>query len=168
MIESDRLLLTHLTYADCEFIHELLNEPAFKQFIGDRGVNSNQDAHDYLKNGPIGSYAEHGFGLYRVAKRKQVTALGICGLVKRDEFEHPDLGFAFLQAHWSNGYAYEASQAVLSFARQQLGLSDIFALVNSDNERSLILLDKFGFCYEKMVLMPGESEEICQYSIKLR
>jgi RimJ/RimL family protein N-acetyltransferase len=38
MIETERLVLTHLADRDAEFIRGLLNEPSFLRFIGDRGV----------------------------------------------------------------------------------------------------------------------------------
>lgn len=168
MIETDRLKLSRLSYRDCQFVIDLLNEPSFLRYIGDRRVRSAEDARMYLEEGPIGSYEYHGFGLYLVSLKANSTPLGMCGLVKREEFPHPDLGFAFLERHWCNGYAYEASRAVLDFAREVLSLSVVIAMANGDNERSLDLLKKLGFAFQKMVLMPGETEEICQYRIDVQ
>lgn len=165
MLETDRLTLSHLSYADCEFVIELVNEPSFLEYIGDRGVRNLQDAREYLKKGAIDSYDNHGFGLFLVTHRESNTPLGICGLVARDEFDHPDLGFAFLQRHWSNGYAYESSLAVLGFAKEQIGLPVVIAMADEDNKSSLTLLDKLGFSFEKRVTMPGETVEICQFRI---
>lgn len=167
MIETDRLQLIRLTYEDSQFVIDLLNEPNFVRYIGDRGVRTIGDAKAYLEDGPIGSYEKHGFGLFLVRLKNDTTPLGICGLVKREEFAHPDLGFAFLERFWSNGYAYESSRAVLRFSRQTLSLHTIIAIADRDNTRSLVLLEKLGFEFEKMVLMPGETEEICQYKINI-
>ena len=95
-------------------------------------------------------------------------ALGICGLVKRNELPHPDLGFAFLQANWGNGYAIESSRAVLRHAASELGLLRVIAIVDEDNEASIRLLSKLGFKFEKMVRMTGETQDICQYQIALQ
>ena len=62
------------------------------------------------------SYAQHGFGLYLVAKNDSGEGVGICGLVKRESLHHPDIGFAFLQEHWRQGYAFKAAMAVLNHA----------------------------------------------------
>lgn len=63
VLETERLHVRELTLDDAAFIRELLNEPAFIQFIGDKGVRSLADAHGYLRTGPLASYARHGFGL---------------------------------------------------------------------------------------------------------
>ncbi|MGI9203234.1 MAG: GNAT family N-acetyltransferase [Woeseiaceae bacterium] len=168
MLQTDRLILSHLSYADCAFIIELLNEPSFLEFIGDRGVRNADDAREYLKKGAIDSYEKHGFGLYRVTQRDTRAAIGMCGLVLREEFDHPDLGFAFLERYWSNGYAYESAVAVLRHARDQLGLAIVIAMADEDNTSSIALLDKLGFRFAEMVTMPGEAVEICQFNLEFR
>jgi RimJ/RimL family protein N-acetyltransferase len=158
------LKLSQLSYDDCEFIFELVNEASFMRYIGDKGVRTLDDAHDYLKDGPIGSYERHGFGLFLVSLQVDDTPLGICGLVKREEFEHPDLGFAFLKRYWANGYALESTRAVLDFGAGVLKLQRIIAMVDHDNRRSVELLSKLGFSFESMVRMPGETKDICMYA----
>ena len=48
MLETDRLILRWLATDDAEFILELLNEPSFLRFIGDKGVRTLEDARDYM------------------------------------------------------------------------------------------------------------------------
>lgn len=40
ILETDRLVLRHLASADAPFILELLNDPDWLRYIGDRGVRS--------------------------------------------------------------------------------------------------------------------------------
>ena len=167
MLETERLTLSQLSYDDCKFIFELLNAASFKRYIGDRGIRTLSDAREYMRKGPISSYERHGFGLYLVGKRDDATPLGICGLVKRKEFEFPDLGFAFLEPFWSNGYAYESSIAVIEHAGKELGITHIIAMTDDDNSASVRLLEKLGFHFEHMVRMPNESEEICRYALDI-
>lgn len=166
-LETNRLALSHLSHDDCEFILGLVNEPAFKRYIGDRQVHNLEDARAYLQKGAIGSYGQHGFGLYRVGLKPEGTPLGICGLVKREEFEHPDLGFAFREQYWENGYAYESCMATIEHARRDLGLEQIIAIVDGDNDSSIRLLRKLGFRFAEMIRMPGESKDICRYAFDL-
>jgi hypothetical protein len=49
ILETERLLLRHLTLDDAPFILALLNEPSFLQNIGDKGVCSIADARGYLE-----------------------------------------------------------------------------------------------------------------------
>ena len=114
-VRTERLVLRELTLNDAEFILELLNEAAFLQFIGDKGVRTLADARDYILKGPMDSYRSFGFGLYLTSLRDGATPIGICGLVKREVLADVDVGFAFLARYWSKGYAAEAAAAVLSY-----------------------------------------------------
>ena len=105
VVETPRLILRRLTLDDAEFIHQLLNEPSFLEFIGDKGVRTLDDARDYLLKGPIASYATFGFGLNLVNLKQDGTHIGMCGLLKREALPDVDVGFAFLPAYWSTGYA---------------------------------------------------------------
>lgn len=160
ILETERLILRRLTTDDAPFMLALLNEPGFLEGIGDKGVRTLEDARAYLVDGPIASYAQHGFGLWHVATKHDNVAVGTCGLLKRDHFDDADIGYAFLAAFGGKGYALEAAAAVLDYSRTQFGLARVIAVVNDGNTRSIRLLDKLGFRFERMVRMPGEEREI--------
>ena len=105
LLESERLVLRELDLDDAEFILELLNEPAFVRFIGDKGVRTLADAREYLQKGPMDSYRRLGFGLYLASLRADGTPIGMCGLVKREGLADVDVGFALRSRYWSQGYA---------------------------------------------------------------
>lgn len=156
-----------LTYDDCEFIRELVNEPAFKRFIGDKRVDTLQDARSYLKNGPVGSYEQNGFGMFLVSLVETGEPVGICGLLKRDQFADPDIGFAFLRRFWAQGYALESAHAVMDFASETLGLQRLIAIADPNNTASVRLIEKLGLKFERAVRMEGDSFDINLYSMEL-
>jgi [ribosomal protein S5]-alanine N-acetyltransferase len=166
-LETDRLRIRELTTADAPFMLALLNEPSFIRNIGDRGVRTLDDARRYVESGPIASYARHGFGLCRVERVEDGAPIGICGLLKRDELPDADLGFAFLPAYWSKGYALESATAVVSHARDALRLSRLLAIVNPSNAGSIRLLEKLGFTYERMVRLTEKSAELKLFRVEL-
>lgn len=145
-------MLRELTGADAPFILELLNEEGFLRFIGDKGVRDLDDARDYIAQGPADSYGRHGFGLYAVCL-KSGTAIGICGLVKRDALPDPDLGFAFLARYGSQGYAVESARAMMAFARERLKLPRIVAITSPDNRRSIAVLEKVGLTFDRYLTL---------------
>ena len=156
VLETGRLVLRRLTLEDASFIVGLLNEPSFLRFIGDRGVRNEEQARAYLRDGPLASYAQYGFGLYLVVRRDDLAPLGMCGLLRREALDDPDVGFALKPAYWSQGYAYEATRAVLDYGRDVLGLRRIVAIVAPDNEASAGLLEKLGLRFEGMIRMGDE------------
>ena len=161
ILETERLRLRHLTPdTDAEFILELLNDPSFIRFIGDKGVRDLDAARRYIVDGPVKSYDANGFGLYLAELKTNETPIGICGLVKRDTLPHADIGFAFLPAYWNQGYAFESAAAVMDHARERLKLGRILAITSPDNEASGKLLDKIGLRFERMIRLSEDAPEV--------
>lgn len=167
VIRTDRVNLRELEFGDAEFILELLNEAGFIRFIGDKGVRTIADARDYILQGPMDSYARHGFGLYAVCLRGHApeaepagTPIGICGLGKREGLTDPDVGFAFLSRYWSKGYAVESAAAVLAHAREVLNLGRIVAITSRDNMPSIAVLEKIGLKFERTIRLVDHSPDL--------
>ena len=72
------------------------------------------DAAAYIERGPLASYAQHGFGLWLVTLKDGGTAIGMCGLIKREGLDDVDIGFAYLPQFCGRGYATEAAAATLA------------------------------------------------------
>lgn len=159
MLETDRLILRRFTPDDAAFVYALYNEPSFLRFIGDRGVHDLTAARAYIESGPLASYERHGFGLYVVERKGGGERMGVCGLLRRDMLDAPDLGFAFLPAYWSQGYAGESARAVLTFARSTLGLERILAITSPDNIASITLLGNLGFVFERTASPTGSDAD---------
>ena len=159
VLETDRLILRQLTSDDAPFILELLNQPSFLRFIGDKNVRSREDAVRYLETGPLASYERFGFGLYRVELKGSGTPIGMCGLLKRDTLPDADIGFAFLPDYWSAGYAFEAADAVMNYGRG-LGLKRIVAITSLDNDASIKLLGKIGMQFEGIIKLADDQPEV--------
>lgn len=166
VIETQRLLLKKLENSDAIFIKKLVNDPDWIRFIGERNIHTEDDARAYLEKGPLKSYALNGFGLYKVSTRVQNIAVGICGLIKRDELDDVDIGYALLRDFRGKGYAIEAARAVLKFGHQKLGLRRIVAITTADNERSGRLLAKAGLHFEKMIKLNDDQTENKLFAIE--
>jgi RimJ/RimL family protein N-acetyltransferase len=163
VIRTERLVLRRLTTEDAELILELVNDPDWLLYIGDRGVRSLQDARDYLLRGPIDMYARLGFGLFRVELRESGVPIGICGLIKRDALEDVDVGSALLPRFRSRGYAREAAAATLEYGRETLGLARIVAIVSPENHPSMGLLRKLGMGPERKIRLAEDADEVCLF-----
>lgn len=160
ILQTQRLNLRQLTAKDAPFVLKLVNDPTWLRYIGDRGVYNLEDARDYILNGPVESYRIRGFGLYLVELKDTKIPIGMCGLIKRPELEEVDLGFALLPDFAGKGYALEAAAAVLEQGHAALGLDRIVAITTPDNERSIRLLEKLGFRFERMIAFPPEGERL--------
>lgn len=167
LLETSRLRLRQLTPDDAEFIFKLVNDPAWLRHIGDRGVRTLADAGNYILQGPMQSYARHGFGLFLAELKTSGLPIGICGLLKRETLPDVDLGFALLPEFRGNGYAHESAAAVLAWGKKTFHLSRVVAITTPDNQASIKVLEKLGFEFEKSLRLTPEAEAVKLFAHQL-
>ena len=171
ILETERLVLREVIGDDAEFVLDLLNQPSFKKFIGDRGVRTLEQSREYIKTRFTNSYRDNGFGLYLVELKQQAnndpytllnsrvsarTPVGLCGFVKRDTLPDADIGFALLSKFEKKGYAFESAEAVMRYGNETLKLPRVLAITTLDNESSGKLLEKIGLAFEREIEMGDE------------
>lgn len=164
VIETERLTLREFTFDDTDFLIRLLNSPGWLEFIGDRHVLTEEQARNYLLAGPIKSYRENGFGLSMVETRFDKRPIGMCGLLKRDYLDNPDIGFAFLPEDTGKGFAFEIANATMQHAKDFLKIPDIMAITMPGNKSSIRLLEKLGFSFLRTLSVPGGNNDLLLYS----
>ena len=158
ILQTPRLILRQFALIDTEFIINLLNSPGWLQFIGNRNVRTEDEARNYLLNGPLKSYRENGFGLALVELKSSEIPIGMCGLLKRDYLKVPDIGFAFLGDHIGMGYAFEIARATLDHAREVYKIDHVMAITMPGNEASIRLLKKLGLKFSNTISSPAGEE----------
>jgi RimJ/RimL family protein N-acetyltransferase len=151
ILETERLILREIETQDAAFLLELLNSPKFLKYIGDRGVRTEAEAADFIEQRYRESYRVNGFGLYVVERSGDNVPVGICGFVKRDILEHPDLGFALLPQHEGRGYGTESARASMTHGVDRLGFTTVLAITSLDNQASGKLLEKLGFSFTEII-----------------
>ena len=162
--DTARLTLRLITIDDAAFYLQLVNEPAWLQYVGDKGLRTLADARQAILNGPVAMQQRCGFSLYLCELKGSAMPIGICGLVKRASLADVDIGFAFLPEFCGSGYAYEAAVAVLEHANQKLGIHRLVAITKPDNLRSIRLLERLGMCLERGTTLRKGTEEIRLYA----
>lgn len=156
---TQRLLLTELTVHEAEFISELANTPEWIKYIGNRNINSKEEAIAYVQkiiDNPAVKY-------WVVKTRGQQIPVGVITFIKRDYLDHHDIGFAFLAEHTKQGYAFEATVAVLSDVIKDPEHLQILATTLKENTSSIRLLKKLGFAFNKEII--NDNELLHVYSI---
>ncbi|MCL1039714.1 GNAT family N-acetyltransferase [Shewanella submarina] len=162
MIQTERLTLSHLDETDADFMLALLNSQGFLSYIGDRGVRTQQQAVEYILDGPVKSYRENGFGMYRVQLKATGDIVGLCGLVKRPQLEHVDIGYALLPEYFGQGYAIEACVAVMQEAKEK-NIHPVVAIVDSNNGPSISLLKKLGLRFHSTIKLSPDDSSVDLY-----
>jgi RimJ/RimL family protein N-acetyltransferase len=164
ILETERLFLREIVESDAEFIVDLLNQPSFIKYIGDRNVKTVERALEVIENRYRQSYREFGYGLYVVELKKTSEPIGFCGFVRREALPEADIGFAFLPQYEKKGYAFESADAVMKYGRNVLNLRRVLAITSPDNESSIRLLEKLGFNFESLLELPLNNEPVKLFS----
>jgi ribosomal-protein-alanine N-acetyltransferase len=157
ILETERLIISEISIEDAPFFYDLVNDPEWIQFIGDRNVKTIADAENYLSTKIIPSYKKNGFGFYLVSIKSKNLPIGISGLIDRDGLEYIDVGYALLPEFRSKGYAFEATKAVLTFAKNDLQIDPIIAITNVDNKKSCKLLERLGLRFDKIIQLEDDA-----------
>jgi RimJ/RimL family protein N-acetyltransferase len=167
ILETERLILREIDERDDAFMLDLLNQPSFIKYIGDRNVRDLEQSREFIESRYRKSYRDNGFGLYAVELKETGEVIGICGFVRRDSLPDTDIGFAFLPAFERKGYAFESARAVMEYGRTVLGLKRVLAITTQDNESSGRLLEKLGFKFDGLITQPHDREELKLFSAEI-
>ena len=110
VILTARLELRELNVDDAPFVLQLLNDPSFLRYIGDRGVRNLEEARATSSRAwcraTSGTASACGWSNCCDDGHRPI---GLCGLVSREGLPAPDIGFALLPDWWSQGLALEAA-----------------------------------------------------------
>ena len=166
IIETTRLFLSELKIEDASFILKLYNDPDFITYIGDKGMKTLQDAEKFIKTGPIQSYIDHKHGLYLV-QLKDNSPIGICGILKRDYLDFPDIGFAVLPKYRKKGFTFEASKSIIEDVKNNTLFKKILAITSPKNNASIRLLIKLGFIFKDIIKIEQNKNPVQLYTIHL-
>ncbi|MGN0429711.1 MAG: GNAT family N-acetyltransferase [Acetatifactor sp.] len=143
ILTTPRLLLRETTPEDVDAFLSIYSDPAITRYTEALYPREEEIAYtrDYIRN----MYEFYGFGIWTVIERSTGVIIGRAGLTMREGYEDPELGYV-IGTPWQNkGYATEALRAILTYAKEELGLDTLRALVKPDNKKSRHLLEKLGF-----------------------
>ena len=164
LIETKRLRLREYTIEDAPFSYELMNSEGWLKYIGDRNIKTIPDAVAYIEKYYLPSYELNGHGAYIVILKESGKPIGTCGLYKREDLKHPDVGFSFLTEYIGKGFAFEAAQAVLKFANDSLNIKTILGFTLPTNKDSIKLLQKLGLKQKGSYFLKDDPGELLLFS----
>jgi [ribosomal protein S5]-alanine N-acetyltransferase len=159
---TNRLLLTPLSTEDNTFIFELLNTEGWKKWIGERNIHTLEDASNYILK--IQNMSEAIY--WTVRKIENNTPIGVITILKRTNFEFPDLGFAFLAEFSGKGFAFEASNEIIKAIKKHTQLETLIGITLKNNINSIQLLERLNMVLEKE--FTEEKEQLLLYKLDLK
>ncbi|KZV97446.1 acyl-CoA N-acyltransferase [Exidia glandulosa HHB12029] len=154
VLETSRLYITPsdpTLEQHCSFYLKLMNSPSWQRWIGDSGLQTEEDARVYMTQRHTSHYRKHGFGYYVVSRKPDPSSLvegaelvGSVSLLLRDGHTVPDIGFAFLDDAHGKGYATEAARALIDHAAKHWHIPRVIGLTTPANDGCKRALQKLG------------------------
>ncbi|MGR5276432.1 GNAT family N-acetyltransferase [Vibrio rotiferianus] len=166
-LTTERLTLRPVSVEDAPFILELYNQPDFYRFVGDKQIRILDEAKRYIQENMLRMQELKGVSLLVVETKHDQQPIGICGLVKRDTLTAFDIGYGYLPSAYGKGYASEAASVVVDYAREDMKIENLVAITNNDNIRSISLLEKLGFQFERIEQTYDNGRDLQLYTMKL-
>jgi RimJ/RimL family protein N-acetyltransferase len=173
-LETPRLLLRRFTADDADLLVALDADPDVMFFIN-AGVPTPRAEieDDYLP--AFLSYYERfaGYGFWALERRDDGAFLGWVHYrpLPDARSDEPELGYRLMKAAWGQGYAAEASQAVIDHGFRTLGVRRVVASTMTVNTASRRVMEKVGmrlvrsFHADWPVRIPGDEEGDVEYAI---
>ncbi|MCR5222600.1 MAG: GNAT family N-acetyltransferase [Lachnospiraceae bacterium] len=165
ILETDRCLVREITEEDVDALYEIYHSSDFDFRYTEGLYDDPTKERDYTRDYIDYQYRFCEYGIWIVIDKLTGKIIGRAGLSNRDGYENAELGYGFASAFRHKGYAFEVCSAILTYAREQLGMSGLNAFTIRQNHDSVRLLKRLGFHFEDTAVLFGKEHD--RYFIEL-
>lgn len=155
ILTTKHCIVRETTVADVDSFYRIYAEPSITEYMENLFADRDEEiayARDYIDK----VYAFYGYGMWTVLEKESGKVVGRAGISWREGYELPELGFVFGVPWQGRGYAFEVCSAILAYAKEELWMERVQALVQPGNERSLKLCERLGFAHSGETVEDGE------------
>lgn len=154
IMETDRCVIRETTAEDVDCFYRIYSNPEITKYMEDLYPEVEQEK-QYVREYIEKVYAFYEFGVWTVLERKSGEVIGRAGFSYRQGYEDPEIGYIIGVPWQRHGYAEEVCRAILEYGWRELGFERVQAMVETQNEASLILCDKLGFTAVEELAIDG-------------
>jgi len=142
-LETERLRLRLFTHDDLQIMFTLSTDPDVIKYA-DTAARDMEEARQRLEQGPLADYEKYGYGRFAVELKETGKVIGFCGIKYLPEIDLPEVGFRYLKKYWGRGIGTEAAKVCVDFARDDLKIEKLVALIIPENTASIRVAEKLG------------------------
>jgi len=143
-LETERLRLRLFNLDDIQITFELGTDPEIIRYAEPEPLKDLQEARQCLEEGPLADYKKYGYGRFAVELKETGKVIGFCGIKYIEEIDLPEVGYRYLTEYWGRGIGTEAAKACVEFARDDLKIKKLVALIIPENTASIRVAEKLG------------------------
>lgn len=146
-IESERLLLREITFADVDKVVEHCSDPDLSRYMYIPYPYSVEDAINWI-NKHKEDFKNDKIYTYGIVLKDSNELVGVISLSNKKEDKNGEIGYWVGKKHWSKGYASEAMKAIIEFAFEVKKYHRVFARCMAENIASSKVMMKNGLTFE--------------------
>lgn len=144
-IKTERLIMSSPHVSDLEKIKSILNtnEDYSKNTVNIPYPYTIENAKFWLNLAEVGIKNQNQF-IFVIRLKNTNELIGGIDLGVNKQFHKAELGYWLDKKHWNNGFATEATKAIINFGFKELNLKRIFATHFEENLSSGRVMEKAG------------------------
>ena len=142
---TEHLIIREMCLEDLDAMYDLYNSLSHCPYIEPLYERSREE--EFTRNYIRDMYGFYQYGLWLLFDRETGSLVGRAGIENRviDKELCRELGYLVDKRWQGRGFAYEASLAILEYARSELGLEEMYICTHINNKPSISLAKKLGF-----------------------
>lgn len=144
ILETERCVIRETTEEDVDSFYRIYSHPDITKYMESLYPEVEQEKR-YVREYIEKVYGFYEFGVWTVLEKERGEVIGRAGFSYREGYDTPEIGYIIGVPWQRHGYAEEVCRAILEYGRRELGFERVQALVETENEPSLILCDRLGF-----------------------
>lgn len=149
-LETQRLRLRLFNHDDLPVMHILNTHPDIIKYADDPAKDL-AETQSRLEDGPLADYQKYGYGRFAVEWKETGQVIGFCGIKYIPEIDLPEVGYRYLTEYWGMGIGTEAAKACVDFARHDLKVTKLVALIIPENIGSIKVAERIGMTRGPMI-----------------
>lgn len=142
--ESERLIIREFVPSDAELLYEYSQEQCTKDELPDEVCSDADEAYELIESF-IERYPDNICPLvYAVELKETSTLIGHVSLsyIWDDNIE---IGYAVSEKYQRRGFGFEATEIFTKWAKNVMGIGELYAIVKKSNEASWRIVEKCGY-----------------------
>ena len=157
VLETRRCILREIELGDLDALYRLYQGKGITDYMEPMYEREKEEAYTkaYIKN----MYRFYGYGMWVALEKASGEIIGRAGIQNMSLQGEAilELGYMVGEPYQNQGYATELCQAILEFAREKTGFSEISCLIHKENRISIHLAAKLGFSWQEEVEIKGKT-----------
>lgn len=166
ILYTERTMVREITLEDLDELYALYDGEGITDYTEPLYERQKEEA--YTSSYIAYMYYYYGYGMWIVRDRKTGALVGRAGIEHRDIGNEVlmELGYLIGKQYQNKGYATEVCEAILAYAKEEIGINELHCFIHPDNHASLHLAEKLGFQMAEQ--FDSEKEELMHLRMHLR